>query len=62
MTGEPESPKAAQVDPLEGRIIGAKFEIEKLLGSGAMGSASQVVTRAEMLAAIDELEKTTPTP
>lgn len=46
MTGEPESPKAAQVDPLEGRIIGAKFEIEKLLGSGAMGS----VYRARQIA------------
>ncbi|MGH7283854.1 MAG: serine/threonine-protein kinase [Polyangiaceae bacterium] len=46
MTGEPESPAAVSADPLEGRIIGGKFEVEMLLGSGAMGS----VYRARQIA------------
>jgi len=38
VTGEPESPQATTGDPLEGRVVGGKFEVEKVLGSGAMGS------------------------
>ena len=46
MTGEPDSPDAVSADPLEGRIVGGKFAIEKLLGQGAMGS----VYRARQIA------------
>ena len=38
VTGEPHNlADGEEADPLEGRTIGGKFEIEHLLGSGAMG-------------------------